>query len=168
MMFWQIATLMSVTTVSHGGKKHGPKNAQPVTQQLTCRAARSSQWMCQVTPLSTRRHVKLMRSTQAFVVPRPLNHKHVSCTSGQTVPTNASRFPAGSLLCENALGSSGSACQDSTNVFTFDDPNDFLVCKGENTCSRSPLQRSSLLLNPQQLWRSECLFGFARPRLMYQ
>ena len=64
-----------------------------------------------------------------------------SCTSAKaTVPTNASRFPGGSFLCENTLGSSGSACQDSDHVFTFDEPNDFLVCRGQNTCGRWPMQ----------------------------
>ena len=140
-MFWQIATLMLVTTISHWkeawaeecptGDAAAYLQSRKVIAVDVSSDASEHQKACEIDEINSGICTATASQPQACS----------SCTSAaQTVPTNASRFPAGSLLCENALGSSGSACQDSTNVFTFDDPNDFLVCKGENTCARWPLQ----------------------------
>ena len=47
----------------------------------------------------------------------------------QTVPTNATRFPEGSLFCrDSSMSPRMSACDSSS--FTFRNPNDFWDCKG--------------------------------------
>ena len=61
-----------------------------------------------------------------------------SNANNKQIPTDAAqtRFPGGRLLCENEIDGSSSACTQSQsgNFLEFKDSDDYMVCKGYQTC----------------------------------
>ena len=60
----------------------------------------------------------------------------MGCTGGGTIPGTGDSFPTGSLLCLNERQDDGGrVCQANRRTFTFKDSNDFLTCRGYQSCN---------------------------------
>ena len=58
----------------------------------------------------------------------------VGCEGGGTIPSGGAGFPTGSLLCLNEQAGSGQVCEADTTPFAFQDSNDFMTCRGYQSC----------------------------------
>ena len=58
----------------------------------------------------------------------------VGCEGGGTIPSGRGGFPTGSLLCLNEQAGSGQVCEANAVPFAFQDPNDFMTCRGRHSC----------------------------------